>query len=86
MTQPIGDCHCAYCRAPIDPAEARAAQAIIARFKEEFFWEVVAALGQPVYDVGSLDVFQHAPITCLDCVTQALFSLVVAPGGHVMLG
>lgn len=82
----IPRCRCAYCGAIIEHAEARAARAILARFEEESFWEIIDVLGPVVHVTEATDIGCAQPTTCLDCVTQAMFSLVVAPGGHVMLG
>ena len=82
----IETCYCAYCDARIEPAEARAAHAILERFEEESFWEVMTAMGTPSYKHDEYSPFHGVPTACLECVTQAMFSLVVAPGGHWMLG
>jgi hypothetical protein len=79
------ECRCAYCRAGIEPAEARAAAEILAHLAEEVFWEVTDALGPPEAELAVLHPFGVRYDACLECVTQALFSLILAPGGHCML-
>jgi hypothetical protein len=79
-------CRCAYCGNRIERAEARAAAAILARFEEESFWEAVDALGPPMPSEDDIFPPCSMPIACLDCVTGAMFSLVITPSGHSMLG
>jgi hypothetical protein len=85
---PFSDgCKCAYCSAPVDPKEVRAAREILHNLTEEAFWEVMDAMGPPaieharMHDLGFVEYF-----ACLECVMRAMFSLVIAPGGHCMLG
>ncbi len=78
-------CACAYCSAPIEPAEARAAREILAQLNEEAFWEVTDAMGPPDARLIVQHDFCATYPACLECVTLALFSLVLAPGGHCML-
>ncbi len=80
------ECRCAYCSAAIEPAEARAAREILAQLTEESFWEVTDAMGPPAIEHAHMGDIGVIWFTCLGCVTRALFSLVIAPGGHCMPG
>ncbi|NMC07057.1 MAG: hypothetical protein GYA24_17710 [Candidatus Lokiarchaeota archaeon] len=82
----IPRCRCAYCGNMVDVDEARTARAILDRFEEESFWEAIDALGPPALDENDYSVPRNFPVACLDCVTGAMFSLVIGPGGHSMLG
>jgi hypothetical protein len=86
MSLAPGACRCSYCSAPIEPAEANAAREILVCLDDEAFWEVTLAMGPPVLELAVQTEFGFTYNACLDCVTKALFSLVIAPGGHSMLG
>ena len=79
-------CKCSYCSAVIEPAEARVAREILVCLDEEAFWEVTDAMGPPVPELAVQTEFGFNYNACIDCVTKAMFSLVLAPGGHCMLG
>jgi hypothetical protein len=79
-------CKCSYCSAAIEQSEANAAREILVCLDEEAFWEVTTAMGPPVLELAVQTEFGLNYNACLDCVTRALFSLVIAPGGHCMLG
>ena len=77
---------CVHCGTRLEPREARAADEILDRLHEEAFWEVIDAMGPPDLRLAIQDSFGLYYPRCLGCVTAALFSLVIAPGGHAMLG
>ncbi|NMC05556.1 MAG: hypothetical protein GYA24_10100 [Candidatus Lokiarchaeota archaeon] len=51
-------------------------------FEEESFWEAIDALCPPALNEDDYSMPRNFPTACLDCVTGAMFSLVIAPGGH----
>nr|MDO8086970.1 hypothetical protein [Candidatus Sigynarchaeum springense] len=77
---------CVHCHALLEPGEARAADEILARLCEEAFWETIDAMGPPDLHYAIHDALGFSYPRCLGCVTKAIFSLVIAPGGHAMLG
>ena len=77
---------CVHCHALLEPGEARVADEILARLCEEAFWEAIDAMGPPDHRMALYDGLCYYHPRCLGCVTAALFSLVIAPGGHAMLG
>ena len=86
MPSETGEYRCVHCRAPIEPREARVADEILARLQEGTFWEAIDAMGPPDLHYAIHDGLCYYHPRCLGCVTAALFSLVIAPGGHAMLG